>query len=700
MNDFCFWLQSQFEKYNIENQVSDGKWEKWRDFDKQLSIFDRVGDQGTDFLKTDYLRLLKRVGELGGIAVNARSDPQNINIIFKSRELDDLGALCKTRSGLKLEFSTRDKVQKHGVKTVKIQQYLQEKCNEGFGIKVQSNGWTEIKELNTETCHIAKRVIELWAGISMYEEDMSYKLEHFELLKRYGGTPNKRHEDSEQKQAYESLVDAYSITGKWAEALQKEIFPAGYIKIRRSPVNQGNYFADYNWAKIYPKQSSPEQLAITLGISSDNLFLKIDTVNTGGDLRQRYETIRGEYQSSEIVNLLAIEDGLAMSFDELVAWSINHFPKLYEQYIDASKQLGLIEPKDELMSTSTLNQILYGPPGTGKTYHSIEAAVKAAEPSFTFESRKELKVEYERLVAENRIRFVTFHQSYGYEEFVEGLRAKTNDNDQVSYSVEAGVFKSICEDAHQKKDDKFVLVIDEINRGNISKIFGELITLIEPSKRKGRDEELDVTLPQSKELFSVPNNLYIIGTMNTADRSLAMMDTALRRRFDFVEMMPNTALFNGIDVNGIDLERMLATMNKRIEVLYDREHTLGHAFFMPVKALVDKDDQAAAFKELQSVFKNKIIPLLEEYFFEDWNKIRLVLGDNQKDESLRFITESTQSYDDIFGSNHGLDNYETENTTYALAPFDGDNSVWNDPKAYIGIYPKEPTKLVSVAEAG
>lgn len=327
--------------------------------------------------------------------------------------------------------------------------------------------------------------------------------------------------------------------------------------------------------------------------------------------------------------------------------------------------------------------------------------MKAAEPSFTFESRKELKVEYESLVAENRIRFVTFHQSYGYEEFVEGLRAKTNDKDQVSYSVEAGVFKSICEDAHQKTDDKFVLIIDEINRGNISKIFGELITLIEPSKRKGRDEELDVTLPQSKELFSVPNNLHIIGTIGVfQDRSLAMMDTALRLRFDFVEMMPNTALFNGINVKGINLQLMLETMNKRIEVLYDREHTLGHAFFMPVKALVDKDDQAAAFKELQSVFKNKIIPLLEEYFFEDWNKIRLVLGDNQKDESLRFLTENKQSYDDIFGSNHGLDSYETENTTYALASFDGDNSVWKAPKAYIGIYPKESAKLVSVSEAG
>lgn len=549
-----------------------------------------------------------------------------------------------------------------------------------------------------------------------------------------------------------------------------------------------------------------------------------------------------------------------------------------------------IVSKGTVMNLSPLNQILYGPPGTGKTYHAIEAAVKAAEPQYyaslnidtaigtTPEQREALTEKYKELSDAGRIRFVTFHQSYGYEEFVEGLKAKTNDNDQISYAVEPGVFKTISEHANNSKYqkefeinpnakvwkisidgtgqslirdecfkhniaaigwgntgdllnnadneegkayheslgplnkstlqefsqgaqigdlvlcigskreiqavgiireeykyveagtshredychtlpinwlvtdininfyelngnkdftqktfyhlwrfnvsdvfellhkhnvnlemgskptqlDNYVLIIDEINRGNISKIFGELITLIEPSKRsgEGQKESLELVLPYSGTKFSVPNNLHIIGTMNTADRSLAMMDTALRRRFDFVEMIPNTALFNGINVNGIDLERMLATMNKRIEVLYDREHTLGHAFFMPVKALVLANEIDDAFDELKSVFKNKIIPLLEEYFFEDWNKIRLVLGDNQKDESLRFITENKQSYDDIFGSNHGLDSYETESTTYALASFDCDDSVWNDPKAYIGIYPKEPAKLVSVTEAG
>ena len=195
-----------------------------------------------------------------------------------------------------------------------------------------------------------------------------------------------------------------------------------------------------------------------------------------------------------------------------------------------------------------------------------------------------------------------------------------------------------------------VLIIDEINRGNISSIFGELITLIEPSKRAGAEEALSVTLPYSKETFQVPSNLYLIGTMNTADRSLALMDTALRRRFDFVEMMPDVELLDGLVVKGIDVAQMLIKMNKRIEVLYDREHTLGHAFFMP---LLSEDDAEKQFSMLQSIFENKILPLLEEYFFEDWEKIRLVLGDSNKKPENQFITVNNGGYDaeTLFGKN-------------------------------------------------
>ena len=202
---------------------------------------------------------------------------------------------------------------------------------------------------------------------------------------------------------------------------------------------------------------------------------------------------------------------------------------------------------------------------------------------------------------------------------------------------------------------------------------------------------MKVTLPHSGELFSVPDNLYLIGTMNTADRSLAMMDTALRRRFDFIEMMPDYSVLKGAVIEHqkvkIDIAKLLETMNKRIEVLYDREHTLGHAFLITVKQLIDQDKHPQAFKELVNVFKNKIIPLLEEYFYEDWNKIRLVLGDNNKESkslpSLVFITKSEISFEEVFGADHGLDSYEQEKITYQLAssvPTDGKTSAWNGAK--------------------
>lgn len=168
----------------------------------------------------------------------------------------------------------------------------------------------------------------------------------------------------------------------------------------------------------------------------------------------------------------------------------------------------------------------------------------------------------------------------------------------------------------------YILIIDEINRGNISKILGELITLLEPSKRKGESEALEVKLPYSQEPFSVPNNLYIIGTMNTADRSIALLDTALRRRFEFIEMMPDSSKLS-TTCDDINLQELLKVMNNRIEFLLDRERTIGHAFFIDVKNLND----------LQAVFNNKILPLLQEYFYDDYAKINAVLNDNGMLES-------------------------------------------------------------------
>lgn len=313
------------------------------------------------------------------------------------------------------------------------------------------------------------------------------------------------------------------------------------------------------------------------------------------------------------------------------------------------------------------NMILYGPPGTGKTYITATYAVLICG-WYTLDTLKNMNHSkimeiYHELEQEGRIGFTTFHQSYGYEDFIEGIRPvldkeKTDAQNQseeqkseksrnLEYTMEAGVFKAFCEKAEKSKKP-YVFIIDEINRGNISRIFGELITLIEESKRKGEADERSVILPYSGLPFSVPSNVYIIGTMNTADRSIALLDTALRRRFSFVEMMPDTDVLKDIKIevpempdtvdkkagkSTIDIQKLLEIINQRIEVLYDREHTIGHAYFCGLK-------KTATLDGLKNVFKKSVLPLLQEYFFDDYEKIAMVLGDNQKrNRNYKFIVE-------------------------------------------------------------
>ena len=216
-----------------------------------------------------------------------------------------------------------------------------------------------------------------------------------------------------------------------------------------------------------------------------------------------------------------------------------------------------------------------------------------------------------------RYKFVTFHQSYSYEDFIEGIKPVMTEDDikqELGYKIEDGVFKALCEEARNDPGNKYAIFIDEINRGNVSAIFGELITLIEQDKRLGEANEISVQLPYSKTLFSVPANIDIYGTMNTADRSVEALDTALRRRFSFVEMMPDVSLLESKEIDGINLKDVLSTINDRIEILIDRDHTIGHSYFMNINNS----------KELKLAFKDKIVPLLQEYFYGDYGKIGLV----------------------------------------------------------------------------
>ncbi|RKT46931.1 McrB family protein [Thiocapsa rosea] len=781
--------------------------------------------------------------------------------------------------------------------------------------------------------------------------------DHFKLLNKWKGQKRDA-SNPEQNRAYEVLKKAYDVTETWANKVKGEMFPVGRVEIRKRPTNQGNNFAGYNWARIYPSAEAPKELAYTVGIDADAGFVvKIDTVglDDSNATRRAYLTLRGPYEdSAPFVAKLPAADGLERTLEQLVAWSveaIRNFKLRYDEVLASlnlgqtpsdedllkhfdgkpafqtfraswspqdkalfcrlaravhsagldwwhmgkgiqvrfgrknpgseravgvlgvirgtrtrtlswSRQVGAVpelkrepltqelvaqvesalstgresldewlaldierpglwpdqlrddpvdpgegsdedETGDAEVARQPINRIYYGPPGTGKSYelskllkreyeqamtsvsdeewrsqfiaekiadltwwegtaaalfdlggianvdaildHAFTKAIAAVKSGnknvrntvwgalqyHTIEGSKTVKMskrmapavfdkradsswifagdweevggDLKQMVTDykagppstdsiQRYSFVTFHQSYGYEEFVEGLRPVLDGDAQaneIHYEIRSGAFKELCRRARSAPEQRFAMVIDEINRGNISKIFGELITLIEPDKREGAENAVSVMLPYSGESFSVPANVDIIGTMNTADRSLALLDTALRRRFEFVPVMPDArdepgAPLAGLRVNSgeqlIDVPRMLDAINQRVEMLFDRDHCIGHAYFTPLANVHDGDERLVA---LQQVFSTRILPLLEEYFFEDWQKIRLVLADNQKPSSAQFVRESAHHEDDLarlFGSDHGLDSYATK------PRYKAQDSAFSNPDAYIGIY--------------
>lgn len=252
-----------------------------------------------------------------------------------------------------------------------------------------------------------------------------------------------------------------------------------------------------------------------------------------------------------------------------------------------------------------------------------------------FEEIKDFKPTEEK-GEEKRYDFVTFHQSFSYEDFVEGIKPNLGEEDaegKISYEIASGIFKKMALRAAANKEKKFAIFIDEINRGNVASVFGELITLIEKDKR----DKLSVRLPYSKDNFTVPSNLYIIATMNTADRNIEALDVALRRRFSFKELAPNPKVLGQGEhrVEKIDLQKMLEAINKRIGFLLDKDHLIGHSYFMGIS---NKNDP---LKELREIFTDSIIPLLEEYFYGDRAKIKMVLG-------KPFVKEEEQESKELF----------------------------------------------------
>lgn len=573
---------------------------------------------------------------------------------------------------------------------------------------------------------------------------------------------------------------------------------------------------------------------------------------------------KANLKTSEIYSQIFAKEGKPTSIEDLFQFtrrmwlvysSEDEYQTIYNKIGQSTNEMQNISTSNNI--NQPLNHILYGPPGTGKTYHTINKAleiISQKDQSIDEELRAEIKDILENLKSdsptpENRkrakeifdnlkeqIEFVTFHQSYSYEEFVEGIKPIPTEEKNVNYELQDGIFKKLCHKANENlvrskidEDEKikieeqnqqnimdfcesihetilekgkydlgdgvniqettfdkygkirsfilggsvtsrqslavnmlqrdyadivnkkiespkdikakyksnrehhgnagyylklykklenflknreltlvqseplkpYILIIDEINRGNISKIFGELITLIEPSKRIGASEELKIRLPYSgisdKPLFGVPSNLYIIGTMNTADRSITSIDTALRRRFEFEEMMPNPSKLKILEIEGeneegkteINLKEMLKAINERIEYLCGREKTIGHAYLIEVDSL----------QSLKNNFQNKIIPLLQEYFYNDYEAINAVLNDNgmiRNNQDFKYTQGSFKTFTDNRGMN--------EKKIFRIATETDKNEgskkcVWEDTDTYIAIYDDEVSQKLKKAKS-
>jgi 5-methylcytosine-specific restriction protein B len=415
--------------------------------------------------------------------------------------------------------------------------------------------------------------------------------------------------------------------GDLAQYADKEAFAEAYYQAY-SDQNRSLATKKINELWTFRELEPGDKIVANRGIS------EVLAVGTVTDTAYVYRPEREEYRHTVGVDW---DTSFAKPIEPVKTWATNTVAKVPADLY--RKIIGSVAPAQALDVNPVYREIeealrrrgqviLYGPPGTGKTYVARQAAVWLLEggtdrPGATavLEDPERFRSVEERLSRSSggqvgRLTRVTFHPSYTYEDFIEGFRPRPNDVGSLDLALTDGLFKRVCNAAAADRGNQYLIVIDEINRGNIPKIFGELITLIEKDKRG-----LTVSLPQSGDEFAVPPNVLVIGTMNTADRSIHLLDTALRRRFGFVELMPDATVLDGMTAGPLALDTFLEELNKRVRSKVGREKQIGHAL------LFDNGDVVDTAEKFGAVFRHELLPLLQEYLFEDYRELALILGD-------------------------------------------------------------------------
>lgn len=594
-------------------------------------------------------------------------------------------------------------------------------------VYVLEGGEGKVGDIELNSTQAKKRLIKLGYEV-LDKEILFFTNADLVLLKESSGKKYDKNNPDDFKRK-EALKSVYSKVEFWAREVISRLSAGFSLKIRKSPTNQSNVFEKYMWAKLYPskKDLSDQWLAFTVGINEDGKFnMKIDTVYLKPkDERQlRYEEVRGDIYDSGIVDFKSLSnftdwESLVQHTTSFINDRLKNYHALKGEFQTEEVVVSESAAKTSVYYEGPLNQILYGPPGTGKTRKTVQIAAKIVANTEGNHYEKSLEIFNNNL--HDTIEFITFHQNYSYEDFVQGLRPVTEaNNGQLSFTVNDGIFKVMADKALQNYKDSqggksskrpfedvledlqselidsengvinipmkrvsyditdigsvgisfrkasggtghtlslntlkryynqefvetkegglsiyyqplvermldagkdktskrielqnYVLIIDEINRANISRVFGELITLIEKDKRYDGTLALSCTLP-SGHILTIPPNLYIIGTMNTADKSIALLDVALRRRFEFIPMYP------GVDVDSdlINHYDIFTSINEQIKKDKSPDFMIGHSYFM-----TNGDDDF----DLNSALKNKVVPLLLEYYMNNEKRVTQIL---------------------------------------------------------------------------